>query len=140
MMDEPRPPYDTEPGQPTMSDYYATLDAIDSHGREAGHHLAQMAALLKEAREMLSMWKKTNDANVSAMTQCLGAFKLWDNPADADYDNYDELVALRQFADRVAPMPCPPQSGGTGGQNDEPSTPWPDFPETDSLLVGGDND
>ena len=74
MMDEPRPPYATEPEGPTIADYCDAIDAIDFHLREACRHLGKATALVKESREMLSLWKKTNNDNIAAMVKTLDEF------------------------------------------------------------------
>jgi len=96
--------YDDEPNCPP------TIELIRWHVSEAGR-------LIDEWME----WMKTNEKEFSMGMKTpveLGAFAFWANPDDADYDNYDRLVALTQFADRITPMPCSPQSGGAGDQND----------------------
>ncbi len=88
MPEPPRPPYATEQtcttnqvssngeGLPTIADYCAAMDAIDLHIQEANYHLEQAAALLIEAREMLSMMAKTNNANIAAMAKALDGFGI----------------------------------------------------------------
>ena len=67
-MPEPdRPTYVTEPSEPTLADYYAAIDAIDLHIQEASSHMRKVSALVKEVREMFSLWQKASDGFVTVV-------------------------------------------------------------------------
>ena len=71
-MGKPRSLYTSEQpptGPPTLADYCAAMDAVDLHTQEAVRHLEQIAALMKEMRGMVSLWRKTNEANIAAMAE-----------------------------------------------------------------------
>ena len=72
MMETPGQPYTTGPistdaeSLPTLADYCAAIDAIDVLIQMAQQHLEQISSLVKELREMVSMWRKANEDNVTA--------------------------------------------------------------------------
>ena len=79
VMDEPRPPYATEP---------PSIGLIRWHISEAGRLIDELLVWMKTNAPELSVGMKSlNEFHDSVITPDLGEFELWHDSFDAEYDN-----------------------------------------------------